>query len=189
MICELIVGEVAVEEAIQSLIGCYPQSVPAVYEHVLDQIEAPSQRCHLFSVIAIDGMLVGDEHRAIICVTHNESIARSPSVIGCQQVQTVILHTIDAILSKGIERIALAMVAIDVTLGNENSHDRVHIKMTVRCHHVEDTIIVNRFKAVACHFAQSALLLLLVFQQHIAIWKVGSVEVVQQPLPLWIKRT
>ena len=113
VIVKAIVGEVTIEEAVEPLIGGYPQAVPSVNEQCLDEVETARQLGYAGAVIAVDAMRIGYEHRPVLCGAYIEAIVSLPVVVGCTQHGTVAINGIDAVLSEGIERVTLAAKRIE----------------------------------------------------------------------------
>ena len=110
------VDEVSVEEAVYSLVGGQPETVPAVDEHRFDEVEAAGQLRHAGSVIAEETVRISNKERAVVCRTHKETIVGLPFVEGRQEPYTVVFDAVDTVLCKSVKGVALAAEGEEITL-------------------------------------------------------------------------
>ena len=189
------------EEAVRSLVGGRPQSVPAVYEQAPDQIESGSKLTYgrgRRGVIHPYCMGVGYEELSLPVFPGRKAVVGSVKAVGAHQGEAVLAHPVDPVCGKcqqeatasdNGEYVGFAGHPPDVLVFRCVKPPRsgyqyaggINVHFAVRRHFVKQRRLQDGIQAVGQYAAERAVLFLAVFKQQIAGTEVGGVEIVYQP--------
>ena len=187
LVGQTVVGEVVTEEAIRTLVGGQPETVPFVDEHPFDHVEAGSQLLHRVGCVAVvepERMGVGDDELALIVLSDEQSVVGGLEMMFIQRFDVVSLYRIDSVGSQCTECVAhsdqgehvvfvcqqvIAVIFDDIKpLWSRHIDARcVDIHLAVGCHLVQQGVLHDALEAFGSYLAELSVLFLTVLQKHI----------------------
>ena len=114
-----VVDEVAVEEAVGSLVGGSPQAVPLVYKECFYHIEARGKLPPVAVVVEPDGVRVGNYELPLPVLTNTKAIVGSIEAVLAQAAEAVALYTVETVGSQGQQSVGCADEREHVGLGGQ----------------------------------------------------------------------
>ena len=202
-VSQAMVGETAGEIAVEPLVGGCPQTIPSVHQQVFDEVKPCCYFLHVASVVLVERVLVGYDQTSVGQRPDNKSVAALAEVERGLHAQPPLADRMDAVGGESQQPVVGTQQAEDVVLGCQTygpilaydveslwgrhvEHCGVHVEPSIGSHEVEHRPSHLGHEAFGRKAAQTAVLLLLVFQQHKAFWQAPAVVVVEQPLSLWV---